>query len=68
MKLDADKQLLTPKEFSKLVGVSVGTLAVWRTHKNPDIPYTKLGGKVLYHIDDINDWMQSHTRGHTTQR
>ena len=68
MRLAAEKQLLTPKELSKLIGISAGTLAVWRTNKNPDIPYTKLGGKVMYHIDDINDWLQSNTRGKSNQR
>lgn len=47
-----DIDLMTPKEASNLIHVSVSTLAVWRV-KRKNLPYIKIGNKVLYNRPDL---------------
>jgi len=61
-----EKQYLTPKEVSRTINITIGTLAVWRTTKVYNIPYIKVGGKVLYPVKELNDWLES--RMHNNQR
>ena len=59
----SEKQYLTPYEVSKLIQVSQGTLAVWRTTKRYNIPYVKIGGKVLYPVGSLYSWINSRVVG-----
>ncbi len=50
---------LSPDQAAKMLGVSVGTLAAWRTNKSDNLPYIKAGnsqnGRVKYlrvHIEE----------------
>lgn len=53
-------QFLKPAEAAAICRVSARTLANWRTQgKGPK--FTKLGGKVLYHIDQLQHWMKRNT-------
>ncbi|MDP7142707.1 MAG: helix-turn-helix domain-containing protein [Alphaproteobacteria bacterium] len=45
--------LLTTQQVSKILGVSVGTLAVWRTTKRYNLPYVKSGRLVRYREEDV---------------
>jgi len=48
--------LYVPEEAAKLLKVTVGTLAVWRTNgKGPK--YTKAGG-IKYELRDINEFLR----------
>lgn len=38
----------TPEEAAEFLGVTVGTLQVWRTTKRYPLPYLKIGRKVMY--------------------
>ena len=62
-----DKAFLSPKELSNFIGISVGTLAVWRTNKTYQIPYLKIGGKVMYPVAEVNQWIQSRVHSAITQ-
>lgn len=61
-------KLLTEKEVSELLRVSVPTLQTWR-HRPPadPLPFTKIGGKVYYREDKINKWLDRHTFDDTEQ-
>lgn len=48
---------LNTKEASDYLKIKTSTLAVWRTNKTYNIPYTKCGGKVLYKKSDLDDWL-----------
>ena len=50
---------LTPQDAANFLGVSVGTLAVWRCTKKEIIPYIKVGHKVMYQRQDLDAWLQS---------
>lgn len=52
-------RLLTPKEAAEFLGVTPGTLAVWRCVSRYAIPYVKIGGKVKYDETDLREWMES---------
>ena len=43
--------------------VTKGTLANWRSQKK-NLPYTKIGGRVLCKIEDLEAWEQTNTRKH----
>lgn len=59
----SETKLLCPKEAAKIIGVSEGTLAVWRCTKKYPIPFVKIGTRVRYKSDDINRWIDSCYRG-----
>ena len=47
------KKLLNRREAAEMLGISSGTLAVWLCCKRYDLPYIKLGSRVMYDYDDI---------------
>jgi predicted site-specific integrase-resolvase len=49
--------LLTPDEASSLLRVDEGTLANWR-YRGTGPVFVKLGGKVRYAKNDLNDFVQ----------
>ena len=51
-------ELLTSEESQDFLRVSQQTLANWRVQKIGP-PYIKLGGKVLYRISDLEEWLDS---------
>ena len=62
----AQVELLTTPEAAVQLRVSPRTLEDWRTSgKGP--PFRKVGGwRVLYHVDDLADWLQATVRQSTT--
>ena len=40
--------LLTPREVAEILGVSVGTLSIWRCLHRYNLPYKKIGRLVKY--------------------
>lgn len=55
--------LLTPQDVSRLLGVSVETLNVWRATKRYPLPYVKTGRLVRYRLEDIFAFIDSRTQG-----
>jgi predicted DNA-binding transcriptional regulator AlpA len=53
-------ELLTPKEISQLLKISIHTLAKWRSQgQGPD--YVKTGKSVKYSLDTIGNWISEKT-------
>lgn len=48
--------MFTEKEAAQLLGISPWTLRSNRS-KGVGIPYYKVGGRVKYRLDDINEWL-----------
>ena len=48
MSHDVPNRLLTPKQVSRILGISVETLNVWRATKRYNLPYVKTGRLVRY--------------------
>lgn len=58
-----NKQLLTKEQVSEILGVTVGTLAVWRTTKRYNLPYVKSGRLIRYREEDVQAFINSRLRG-----
>lgn len=54
-------ELLAPKDVSSLLGVSIGTLEVWRSTKRYALAYVKVGGRVRYRRRDIEQFLDART-------
>lgn len=51
------QRLLTPQEASIILGVTTGTLNVWRSQKRYPLKYIKVGHLVRYHYKDLQEFM-----------
>ena len=55
------KDLMTPQQTSRVLGVTPETLSVWRCTRRYPLPFVKIGRKVLYIREDINKFIESRT-------
>ena len=59
------QSLLSPEETARMLGISAGTLSVWRCTGRYSLPYIKIGGCVKYKQEDLNNFIERQTRfGH----
>lgn len=49
---------LSPKEAAEYLGVTPETLAVWRCTKRYELPYIKIGRRVMYRVRDISEFIE----------
>lgn len=56
------ERFLCQKQLAKRWGISPRTLESWR-YRGIGIPYLKLGGRVVYRIEDIESYEAEQTRG-----
>lgn len=60
--------LLFPDEAAAILGVTTGTLAVWRSTGRYPLPYIKSGGKVMYRPEDLEAFIKLRTiNGQTSE-
>jgi excisionase family DNA binding protein len=52
-------KLLTTDQAAEFLGVSAGTLAVWRCLARYRLPFVKIGRSVRYDEADLVSWMES---------
>jgi predicted DNA-binding transcriptional regulator AlpA len=62
---DAPAKYLRTKEAARVVGLCARTLEKHRTYGTGP-RYAKIGGRVLYDIDDLTAWIESATRHSTS--
>lgn len=55
-------RLLTPPEVSEMLNLAVGTLAVWRSSGRWNLPFVKVGRRVMYQLRDVEAWIAAQTR------
>ena len=55
--------LISPKHTAVRLGIAVQTLSIWRTTKRYDLPYVKVGRKVMYRLTDIEAFIAARMRG-----
>jgi excisionase family DNA binding protein len=55
--------LFPPKQAADYLGVSVGTLEVWRCNKRYPLPFIKVGRLVKYRKSDLDAFLESRTVG-----
>ena len=49
---------LNTEQAAEFIGVSAGTLPVWRCNGRYRLPYVKVGRKVFYLEDDLIEWLE----------
>ncbi|MEW8441481.1 MAG: helix-turn-helix domain-containing protein [Candidatus Thiodiazotropha taylori] len=57
--------LITPKLAADALGISIGTLQVWRSTGRYNLPYVKVGGRVMYRSEDLQAFIERRTMDHT---
>lgn len=55
-------ELLGEKEAAEILGVTSGTLQVWRSTGRYAIPFIKVGRLVKYRLGVLEEWIESRTR------
>lgn len=58
-------KLLTPKEAAEILGVSTGTLDVWRCTGRYNLRYVRVGKLIRYNLSDLQEFISSRTLTHT---
>jgi len=51
--------LLTPAQAAEILGVTIGTLAVWRCTARYPLSFVKIGRRVKYRLADINNFIEN---------
>ena len=54
-------KLLKPQEVADMFGISKETLNTWRATQRYPLPYVKIGGRVRYKAEDIQNWLSLRT-------
>ncbi len=69
LNLDAlpDSHLLNDIQAAEALGISPGTLSVWRSTGRYNLPYSKIGRRVKYKVGDLREFIQRRTQTHTGQ-
>lgn len=58
MKRERNKRFLNKKELAEYLRISVFTIDSWVSQKR-EIPYIKVGTRVLFDIEDVHAWLES---------
>lgn len=54
--------LLDERKAAEVLGLSPGTLSVWRSTGRYQVPFVKVGHLVRYRLTDLDAWLESRTR------
>lgn len=54
-------ELLSTEQAAQTLGVTPGTLMVWRCTKRYPLPFVRIGRKIRYRQDDIVKFIESRT-------
>ena len=57
--------LLDDIQVAEILGISTGTLSVWRSTGRYALPFVKIGRRVKYKAGDIRDFIEKRTRQHS---
>ena len=53
------ERLLTTNELAVILGVSAGTIHVWRCTKRVVIPYLRINRSIRYRMTDVQEFLRS---------
>lgn len=54
--------LLDTGQAAAHLGVTIGTLNVWRSTGRHQLPYLKIGRNVRYRLSDLDAWLEARLR------
>lgn len=50
------RRALNPKEAAAFLGVSAITLSIWRCRKRYALPYMRIGNRIFYELQDLQNF------------
>ena len=56
------RELLDESQAADYLGLSPGTLSVWRSTGRYALPFIKVGARVRYRRDSLDSWLESRAR------
>jgi excisionase family DNA binding protein len=59
--------LLSTEEAARQLGVTPGTLTVWRATRRYPLRFIKVGRKVRYRASDLEDFLEARTQSGTVE-
>lgn len=62
-----DFDFITTVELADLLRIKKNTIERWRVSKSCPVPWTKIGGRILYKKQDILDYLETQQRLSTNQ-
>ncbi|MEJ1372591.1 MAG: helix-turn-helix domain-containing protein [Candidatus Sedimenticola sp. (ex Thyasira tokunagai)] len=62
LNLDA---LIQPGQAASILGLTPGTLQVWRSTGRYNLPFVKVGGRVMYRKEDVQAFIERRLHNHT---
>lgn len=60
--------LLTPEQAAMVLGLSVKTLATWRSTGRHSLPFIRCGSRIRYRRSELDTWLADRQRTCTTLR
>lgn len=57
--------LLTPSQVAECLGVTIGTLSVWRCTGRYPLCFIKVGRRVMYRQSDVENFVNGRVYEHT---
>ena len=60
--IDKTRELVDEKEAARILDISPGTLAVWRSTGRYNLRFLKVGRNVRYRRADLEAWLEKRTR------
>ena len=60
--IDKTRELVDEKEAARILDISPGTLAVWRSTGRYNLRFVKIGRNVRYRRSDLLAWLEKRTR------
>tara|TARA_B110000971_G_C19679929_1_gene350634 strand:- start:355 stop:561 length:207 start_codon:yes stop_codon:yes gene_type:complete len=52
-------------DAASYMGIAAGTLNYWRATGSQLVPYRKVGGRVIYRREDLDEWLSHRIFSHT---
>ena len=59
--------LVDEKQAAEILGITPGTLSVWRCVRRYPLPYSKIGRAVRYRVEDLERFIEQRTVGASTE-
>jgi len=60
--------LLTPEQAALVLGLSIKTLATWRSTGRHSLPFIRCGARIRYRRSELDAWLADRQRTCTTLR
>ena len=59
---EGPRRLLAPDQVAEILGVSAGTLTVWRSTSRYQLPWIKVGSRVMYDPASVEAFIDTRRR------